>query len=314
MPQPFVTRPAPARRLCGQLKVGTLLLLVSGLVSGLGCGQPARAGTRPGAAGAPPPDSGQMAPSAGRWRLPWIADSARPPGPLVRIHSRPWRAVVVLAPPVALIGYGLLTRERATGPFASRFEMQQDLQEEYPGFRTHLDDYTRHVPTAAVFGLSLAGVPARHGLPDRALLFAAANLLGTGVTSWLKRDVREARPYDSTNRSSFPSYHTAQAFIGATVLAEEYGGRPGGGWIVAGGYAVATATGVLRMLNNQHWSSDVLAGAGLGILSTELVYAVYPVLRRAVLGAHDRPLHALIVPTLPTRGSGVGVAAVWLLR
>jgi len=35
---------------------------------------------------------------------------------------------------------------------------------------------------------------------------------------------------------------------------------------------MATATGLMRMANNKHWLSDVLTGAGIGILSTELGY------------------------------------------
>ena len=38
----------------------------------------------------------------------------------------------------------------------------------------------------------------------------------------------------------------------------------------------ATATGVIRMLNNKHWMSDVLVGAGIGIFFTELTYYIYP--------------------------------------
>ena len=37
-------------------------------------------------------------------------------------------------------------------------------------------------------------------------------------------------------------------------------------WYAVGGYAVATFTGVMRVLNNRHWISDVLSGAGIGIL------------------------------------------------
>ena len=40
------------------------------------------------------------------------------------------------------------------------------------------------------------------------------------------------------------------------------------------GYGVATATGVMRILNNRHWISDVMSGAGIGILSTELGYGL----------------------------------------
>ena len=45
------------------------------------------------------------------------------------------------------------------------------------------------------------------------------------------------------------------------------------------GYAIATGVGVMRVYNNRHWVSDVLAGAGLGILSTSLMYWLAPYLR-----------------------------------
>ena len=45
-------------------------------------------------------------------------------------------------------------------------------------------------------------------------------------------------------------------------------------WFSVAGYGVATATGVMRVLNNRHWVSDVMSGAGIGIISTELGYAL----------------------------------------
>jgi len=39
-----------------------------------------------------------------------------------------------------------------------------------------------------------------------------------------------------------------------------------------GGYTIATLTGFMRVLNNRHWISDVLVGAGIGILSADLGY------------------------------------------
>lgn len=56
----------------------------------------------------------------------------------------------------------------------------------------------------------------------------------------------------------------------ATMLTKEYGHRSP--WIGISAYSVATATGLMRMANNKHWLSDVLTGAGIGILSTELGY------------------------------------------
>ncbi|HAO64286.1 MAG TPA: phosphatidic acid phosphatase, partial [Porphyromonadaceae bacterium] len=61
------------------------------------------------------------------------------------------------------------------------------------------------------------------------------------------------------------------AFVAATILHKEYG-MTRSPWFSVGGYALATATGVMRVLNNRHWISDVMAGAGIGIISTELGY------------------------------------------
>ena len=41
---------------------------------------------------------------------------------------------------------------------------------------------------------------------------------------------------------------------------------------------MATITGVTRQLNNKHWLSDIMVGAGIGILSTEFGYFLADVL------------------------------------
>ena len=56
----------------------------------------------------------------------------------------------------------------------------------------------------------------------------------------------------------------------ATMLNKEYGYKSP--WIGVGAYSVATATGLMRMANNKHWLSDVLVGAGIGIMATEFGY------------------------------------------
>lgn len=56
----------------------------------------------------------------------------------------------------------------------------------------------------------------------------------------------------------------------ATMLHKEYGHRSP--WYSIGAYTVATVTGVTRQLNNRHWMSDVMVGAGIGILATEFGY------------------------------------------
>ena len=46
-------------------------------------------------------------------------------------------------------------------------------------------------------------------------------------------------------------------------------------WYSIGAYSCATAVGMLRVAGNAHWISDVFAGAGFGMLSTELVYLTH---------------------------------------
>ena len=96
----------------------------------------------------------------------------------------------------------------------------------------------------------------------------SALLMGSVVYS-LKQTTHVMRP-DGSNDHSFPSGHTATAFMTATMLTKEYGHKSP--WVGIGAYAIAATTGLMRMANNKHWLSDVLTGAGIGILSTELGY------------------------------------------
>ena len=93
-----------------------------------------------------------------------------------------------------------------------------------------------------------------------------------GLVNGIKYTAKEMRP-DGSQANSWPSGHTATAFVGATLLHKEYG-LTRSPWFSVAGYGVATATGVMRVLNNRHWVSDVMSGAGIGIMSTELGYAI----------------------------------------
>jgi membrane-associated phospholipid phosphatase len=46
-------------------------------------------------------------------------------------------------------------------------------------------------------------------------------------------------------------------------------------WFSVGAYSCATTVAVLRVVHNAHWISDVVAGAGFGILSTEFIYLTH---------------------------------------
>lgn len=139
-----------------------------------------------------------------------------------------------------------------------------------PKFENHYDDYLQYAPAVAMLGLKVAGVEGRSSW-GRMLVSDAfsAGLMALAVNS-LKYTVKVRRP-DGSTRNSFPSGHTATAFMAATMLHKEYG-LTQSPWYSIGGYTVATATAVSRMMNNRHWLSDVMVGAGIGILSTEIGY------------------------------------------
>lgn len=136
-------------------------------------------------------------------------------------------------------------------------------------FHHDYDDYLQYAPAAVMLGLKAFGVKGRSSW-GRMLVSDAfsVGLMAAAVNS-LKYSFRVMRP-DGSTRNSFPSGHTATVFMTATMLHKEYGHRSP--WYSIGAYTVATVTGVTRQLNNRHWMSDVMVGAGIGILATEFGY------------------------------------------
>ena len=139
-------------------------------------------------------------------------------------------------------------------------------------FKTGIDDYTQFFGPVMTVGLKLAGYEGRSDWPRLLASAGMSYLIMAGLVNGIKYTAKEMRP-DGSSANSWPSGHTATAFVGATLLHKEYGLTRSPWWSVAG-YGVATATGVMRVLNNRHWISDVMSGAGIGILSGELGYAL----------------------------------------
>ena len=138
-------------------------------------------------------------------------------------------------------------------------------------FKTGIDDYTQFFGPAMVVGLKLGGYEGRSDWPRLLASAGMSYAIMAGFVNGIKYTAKEMRP-DGSTANSWPSGHTATAFVGASLLHKEYGLTRSPWWSVAG-YGVATATGVMRVLNNRHWISDVMSGAGIGIMSTELGYA-----------------------------------------
>ena len=139
-------------------------------------------------------------------------------------------------------------------------------------FKTGIDDYTQFFGPAMVVGLKLGGVEGRSDWPRLLSSSLMSYAIMAGFVNGIKYTAKELRP-DGSSRNSWPSGHTATSFVGATILHKEYG-MTRSPWYSIAGYGVATATGVMRVLNNRHWVSDVMSGAGIGIVSTELGYAL----------------------------------------
>jgi hypothetical protein len=185
--------------------------------------------------------------------------------------------------PALLMGYGF-TALHNHGLVGVNQEVKEELVLEHPHHTVSIDNYLQFAPATAAFGLDALGVPAKHNLRDRSFVFLISNVILNATISPLKKATGEVRP-DGTP-SSFPSGHTTEAFAGAEFLRQEY--KDVSPWIGLSGYAVAATTGYLRMYNNKHWLNDVVAGAGLGIISTKLAYWVYPKIVKKFEKRHAR--------------------------
>lgn len=182
-----------------------------------------------------------------------------------------------------------------------KFEVKDERDEWASHFRTHADDYIQYAPIAAVYGLNLMGVKGKNDFANRTALLIKSELLMVAITFPLKKITAVPRP-DTGAPTSFPSGHTAQVFAAATFMAKEYGHISR--WYSIGAYTVATGVGVLRVMNNRHWVSDVLAGAGIGILSTNLVYLTH----QYKWGRHKRSNNQTLI--MPSYDGKVGMLSV----
>lgn len=139
---------------------------------------------------------------------------------------------------------------------------------------THVDDYLQYLPIVGYLGLGSIGVKGQISFKERLMVGLTAYASTALLTKSIKLTVDEARP-DGSDENSFPSGHTAIAFMGAELIRIEYGT-----WPAVGAYTVASTVAFLRLYNNQHWLNDVVAGAGIGILSARIGYWLLPVWRK----------------------------------
>ncbi|HMF69919.1 MAG TPA: phosphatase PAP2 family protein [Flavitalea sp.] len=169
--------------------------------------------------------------------------------------------------PASLMLAGIGTS--SNGREALKMELVEKRNELLPTFHTKIDNYLKFSPIVIAYGLDAAGLKSRTDFVNRTVILIKGELLAMGSVGLLKGATHQLRP-DGSTYNSFPSGHTAQAFAAATFLSEEYKQRLP--WIPYAAYGIAGTVGALRMANNRHYISDVLFGAGLGILSMKVAY------------------------------------------
>ncbi len=217
------------------------------------------------------------------------------PDTVKHLHSK----TAALVFPAVLAGYGFVSM--IVHP-VRRFDyyVNNNFNKYYPKYPGSIENYMQFAPVAMVYGLNLVGVSGKNRFIDRtALLGLSAAFAGASVYG-LKNITHRLRP-NKANYLSFPSGHTANAFMGAEFLAQEYSDKSPVYSIV--GYSFAITTGIMRMYHRDHWFSDVVAGAGFGILSTKAAYLVYPYVRNALTHTDKNGKHTTMI--MPMYQDGV---------
>jgi membrane-associated phospholipid phosphatase len=146
----------------------------------------------------------------------------------------------------------------------------------------------------------------RDGRREAGTMFEAA-VFASLSTEVLKKVAGRERPFVSGDKSgfgeggsSFPSGHVSAAFAIGAVLAESGNDRQR--WLRRIlGYGVGAITAYERMNHDQHWFSDTVAGAGVGIATA-----------RFLMKRHD-PNSTRSFAVVPTH-DGVAVSFAAVLR
>jgi hypothetical protein len=168
--------------------------------------------------------------------------------------------------------YGLPAGLLAGSVLLETGDIKKDIQGFFPNTSTHIDDWLKFGPEAEMYAFDLAGIKHSNTVFDQTKYLLISHIATAVIVEALKETIHSQRP--SGGIHSYPSGHTSYAFVGATVLYHEL--RESQPILAYSGFALATATGVLRITNDAHWLPDVMAGAAIGILVTNLVYQIKP--------------------------------------
>lgn len=202
--------------------------------------------------------------------------------------------------PATLIGFGVI------GINSDQLkDLNAEIREEvveHIDKKITVDDFSQYAPAASVYALGVLGIKGKHTVKDQTIILATSFLMMSITVTSLKRITKVERPDGTSN--SFPSGHTANAFMGAEFLYQEY--KDVSVWYGISGYAIATFTGAFRMYNNRHWLTDVAAGAGIGILSAKAGYWLFPTVNKLFASKSNPSKKSAFIPYYDGKQVGFG--------
>jgi hypothetical protein len=214
-------------------------------------------------------------------------------------RSFPHKSFIV---PSAMVVYGVFSLQNNGLRNVNEKVKEEVYMERSSKQTTPIDNILPFVPIVAVYGLNAMCIQGKNNFRDRTMIMGISCLIVGGTVFAVKSFSDESRP-DASDQYSFPSGHTAAAFAAAEFMRQEY--KDVSPWYGVGAYAMAVATGYLRIYNNKHWAGDVIAGAGIGIMSTRLAYWIYPVIKRSLF--KDKPMNTVVLPTYQNGSFGFGL-------
>ncbi|HVX27497.1 MAG TPA: phosphatase PAP2 family protein [Parafilimonas sp.] len=149
--------------------------------------------------------------------------------------------------------------------FLSNAKIKAERNEDFPHFKVSIDNYMQFAPILAGYGCLAMGSKQNAWLYTKEVLL---NEVILNISVYSVKHLSKVPSIVNGSYNAFPSGHTAQAFSAATLFSDNFAkGKP---WLQCLSYGSASAVGVLRVLNERHWATDVVAGVGFGILSAKI--------------------------------------------
>ncbi len=145
-----------------------------------------------------------------------------------------------------------------------------EMRQYYSGGRElSFDNYLQYAPFAGyAAGMLIGG--GEHGIWEQALAVGTSVIFTAIISGSMKELCGVLRP-NGVNRQSFPSGHTGTVFLGAELVRLEFGP-----WWGLAAYSAAFVTAFMRIYNNWHWTTDLMAGAAIGIFCANAGYWLLP--------------------------------------